>query len=254
VVYDQAQQGWLRMELRTIPTTLGPVSLWGSFAAFDAARPLVLAIRGAFPDPDFMSLLPEHLPEMDVVLSHLPGMHTPLLRVTSVQAFINAFQEVIGQEFGDREVIPYGFSLGGVVALGLRNPQIRLVIAMDPPLTTDLWPIFERVKQLPEPDASWASQIFGDESGKDYRWVLDGLTAPAYAILAGDALGAPRPITRLPGLVTERAKVALTSHPNVKLVYLPGVGHNIPVQAPSAVVGLLRLAIRETRQGSPTPT
>lgn len=212
-----------------VETALGRVPVWGRA---NSERPIVLAIRGAFPEPHHLADLAP--PNQDLVLLHLPGFHSPALAATSIGAFAAAFDEVIRKHFTGREITAVGVSTGALVALALRAPEVRRVLAVEPFFSTaHLWPLVEWVqhelRRNPAPLLHhWCEAIFGYTGtavcDRRYEPVLNGPPRPTVALVGDVPLLPRRPLTILPSLTNEvdRARLPVRVTPG---------GHNLPTAA-----------------------
>jgi hypothetical protein len=219
-----------------VETSLGHVPVWGSY---ESDRPLVLAIRGAFPDSEqYADLDP---PGADLALLHLPGFFSPRFTEPSVQAFVTAFDEVIRSRFPGRAVTAVGASVGAIVALGLRSPEVRGVLAVEPFFSTmKLWPLIEFVqRKLPADDvrsAIWTQAVLGigraDVQDRRFDWALDRQDRPARAIFGDVALNPRRPVAGMPSLADEEDRRRLP-HRTVS------GGHEVALAAVRAELALL---------------
>jgi len=233
------------LEQITVSTRLGDVPLWGRFETFDAARPLVLVLRGAFAHVDYLDRLPDALEGCDVVLAHLPGMHSPRLVTSSVGAFARAFDECVRARFAGRQVLRVGISVGGLVVLAMREGAA--LVATDPPLTTaSLGPLAARLRRAVAEDptmADWVWNVFGigpfGTEARDYSEVLRAVNVRGI-VLMGD----PFADVRLPGLMAPADQAMIAAVPGLEAVALKGVGHNIPRDAPEALLRAIRGACR----------
>ena len=83
-----------------------------------------------------------------------------------------------------------GLSTGSLVALGLRSPEVRRVLAVEPFFSTaKLWPLIEMIQnELRENSAAnlhaWVEAIFGytaqSVTDRNYDAVLARLGSPGY--------------------------------------------------------------------------
>jgi hypothetical protein len=246
-----------------VATTLGPLWLWARPGAFEATRPAILTVTGAFAGADVMSRLPELMGEAcDCVLVHLPGNHSPLLRETSVAAFAQALGEAIEARLSHRPVVLCGLSIGALVVLATQAAAVRRIVAAEPLLATGkLWSMLpqvrNRVRAGDAAAAAHAEGLFGvtAEGARaiDYRWVFDGLAAPADVIVGDQPLQPPRELTQHPSLLDDADRAWLASRPGVRLHVAANAGHNIAFQAAKLLSDLLNAAVREA--GGPfTPT
>lgn len=206
------------VEARGVMTSHGPVILWGRFAP--DPRPPALIIRGAFAEKDIYARLPDDLPGFNVFLTHLPGMHTPFLPVSSVQSFAAAYDEAFAQP-----VHALGFSVGGLVAMAMRNTAS--VVAVDPPLqTAPLWPLrgfLDNVAENASEDMkAWVRGLFGITENRDYRPLVK---PDHHVIIAGEPLEPERDPIPCPGLITREDREWLRSVCRTTTV---PTGHNVP--------------------------
>jgi pimeloyl-ACP methyl ester carboxylesterase len=196
-----------------------------------------------------MAELPDLLPEADVALVHLPGMNTPFFREPSVQAFAEAFDQVL-ERLSPRNVVVLGASVGGLVALAMRHPAIRGLVLMDTALSMGLWPLRNLVAPTTHPRAvEWYEAILGfssrrDGPGRDYGHLLDGVDVPVLALIGDVPLGEPRSIaTKAPSLVTPADRARYEEHPGVQVITAWGCGHNLWRDNPALVLAAVRAAM-----------
>jgi pimeloyl-ACP methyl ester carboxylesterase len=235
----------MAVELRTVnvETSLGVIPVTGTFGDRKLAA---LAITGAFADADQMARHPETVaPEFDGYVAHLPGWITPPLSETSIPAFARAFDEVL-QTLGPTVVV--GVSAGALVALAMRSPLLRGVVAVEPPLSTaKLWPVLPLFRQmLGGPQDAFVRNVFGitetsvEERG--YGSLLEGLTAPLETIVGSEPLLPPRPVERPPSVVDRPERELLAKHGKLSVV-VPA-GHTVQTQAGKAMLGVVLRACR----------
>lgn len=215
-----------------VQTSLGPVWLLGR----DTGRPILLVITGAFAAADLFWRMQDHFPDADVLRVHLPGNHCPELAETSIRAFAAAVDEALALRWPNRPAMAVGLSVGGLVALGLRNPLVRRLVVVEPVLLTEgVWPLELFRTQAPAGAQTFVRNMFGigldATEAVDHAWVLDGLMVPALVLIGDDPLGAPRSFERMPTLVSAQAIARLSEHPLVEIERIPGAGHNIPRDA-----------------------
>ncbi|HVI34555.1 alpha/beta fold hydrolase [Phenylobacterium sp.] len=243
-----------RTEFRT---ELGVVPLWHAPGALASDRPVLVTVTGAFATADTMSKMQAVVgPGCDCFLMHLPGNHTPALREASVAAYAEALQAVIAERFAARPVVLVGVSIGALVALAVRAPQVRRVVAVEPPLTTGkLWPMLgplaQKIAAAPGDTTlrDFAAGVFGVTSGgfedRRYLHLLDGLGAPVDVVVGDRPLMPERPCETYPSFVDEPERAFLRGLPNVVLHVAPGAGHNVPFQSPMALKAVLLDALLE---------
>jgi pimeloyl-ACP methyl ester carboxylesterase len=243
------------MDERTFETPYGPIVLWGEPSAFSGTRPLVVAIAGAFAiarGPLFQ--LAPLLADADIVTGHLPGNHTPPLISASIGIYAAAYSGVIADAFADRTVILCGASIGGLVALAIRAPQVRNSLVIEPPLVMSklwpMWPMLRRKLAEPTCDAALRSfivNVFGvTETGieeRRYDGMLPALSVPTHVLCGDRPLFPRRAIEKLPSLVDEPERALLAAHPMIRLSVLEGAGHNVLQETAPGFLGALRAAI-----------
>jgi pimeloyl-ACP methyl ester carboxylesterase len=218
----------------------------------------LIVVTGTFAEADVLSHAAPFLPGCDVLRTHLPGNHCPPLITTSVGAFSAALREAITQLFGARPIVVVGLSVGALVALGLRHPNVRRIVAIEPPIfTRHLWPLAEGFGQMPltEMQKNFVWQVLGFRGdqieGRDYSALVAGLTTPTILMLGDEPLWPRRELSHLPSLVDDEARALLMSHPSIRTQVLPGVGHNIPRQAPMDFLRAMQQACAEAASANP---
>lgn len=221
--------------MRIVQTSLGPVPLWGDFDRFRADRPLVFVVRGAFAAPDEWTIIAKWLPEADVVFAHLPGINTPLFAENSIAAFARGFDEILAG-LSRSKIYLLGLSTGALVALAMRSADA--LIAVEPPLTPSaMWPlipVFRSISAEHPLAGQWVEDVFGitaDQSGNlDFGYLLADCL-PGFVLIGGEPLAPERAIEAIPSLVTaaDRAKIAAT--PCLRVMVVPGAGHNVLAHA-----------------------
>jgi pimeloyl-ACP methyl ester carboxylesterase len=238
-------------------TPLGPIWLHGEAPGQADDRPIVLAITGAFAPRDGFDQLAQRLPGAAVLIGHLPGNHCPPLAVNSVGAFAKAYDAAIGQI--GRPTVVCGSSIGGLVALALRAPNVRGLVVLEPPLrTAGLWPLIPRLQALlhegPAPhvvDFIW--NVFGVSlstvEDRSYLSLLDGLQAPTGCVLGGIPLQPPRSLAKDPSYVDEPERAALRAHPAIHTHVVPEVGHNVQGEAGRPVLSAIRTLLKPLAGG-----
>jgi len=237
-------------------TTLGVVPVWRKAGAAEPGLPGVVAIQGLLAGPEDLASLPVGLGRVaEACVLRLPGAEAPALRETSMQAAARAVGEVIVQLFPDRPVVLLGVSAGAVVALGVRAPNLRRIVAVEPTLRTgELWPLQAVVRDhlAPLPRDAAAHRAFAAYMGlgaradrpRDDLALLDRLDLPTDVILAGEPLEPRREAARLPSLVDATVRARLAAHPRVRLHLAAGSGHNAQGAAPKLLRDVLFEACR----------
>jgi hypothetical protein len=237
------------VQTRVIQTRVGAVPVWSDFEAHDPARPLILVIRGALPQPhDLEWLRPAGA---DIAFLHLPSFHSPALINTSVGITIHAFDQVIATEFSDRRIILMGVSSGALPAAGLRSPQIVGRVLVEPFFSTaKLWALAEYLRVLVPADQttiwSWFSEVLGisltGQEERDFRH-LPAPGLPLHVVIGDEPLMPRRPMRVLPSLTDEADRQLLLSM-GARISVVPG-GHEVPRNDPAALTAALEEMIRE---------
>jgi pimeloyl-ACP methyl ester carboxylesterase len=239
------------MQPTVIRTRLGPIPLWSPPGALASAKPIVLAITGAWAEPNDMIRLPAVVgPAWDAAVMRLPGNGTPRLAETSIAAWACAVGELVDTAFADRPVVLVGLSVGALVALGVRSPGVRRLVALEPPLVmSKLWPMTEvlRARWRDDPqERPFIEAVFGvsgtHTEERTYLGLLDG-AAPADVAVGETPLLPRRPLARFPSFVDEPERAWLAARPAVRLHVAPGAGHNIHVFAPVFLRALILQAL-----------
>ena len=224
-------------------TALGPIPVWSHPGALTSAKPVVLAITGAWAGADDMIAPPRAWSGRSgtPAVMRLPGQRdVPDLAETSVAAWARAVSEMIDRTFAGRPVVLLGVSIGALVALGVRSAQVRRVLALEPPLVMDkLWPMIDamrtRLDQAPR-DRPLIETVFGVTEagllGRTYFDLFQDLTAPVEVVVGDQPLEPPRAVERYPSFVDEPERAWLAGQAGVTLHVAPGAGHNIHVFAP----------------------
>lgn len=231
------------MERRAFDTALGEVWLWGEAEAFEDHGLAIVVLTGAFASPSTLRVLADLIPETSMLFGDIPGNHCPPLVQQSVGAFCSAYGAAI--EALRRPVVLCGSSLGATAALGIRSPNVRAVLALEPLMRSEaaapLWPGF-RGALIARPDddvlADTLWRVFGVSlsrtEARNYAPVLDGLKRPA-RVLAGSSMTAA-----VPTLLSAQDRRTLKAHPMVKFNAVLRVGHDIGNGATGLIVETLR--------------
>lgn len=231
-----------------VETTLGRVPVWGQV---EGRGPVVLGINGAFPLEEGMAGLV--VDGADTATLHLPGMWSPVTSVLSLEAFAQAFDEVVAELFWDRPVIVVGASTGAVVALAMKARQVRGVVAAEPFFSTSsLWPLLEwflryEFPRNPDPMARrWVEAIFGltdcSLTDRDYRFVLERQDRPVIALAGSEPLHPRRPVSALPSLMSAADRALLPPR-------IVDGGHELPMTALCAAARELVALVAGPEQG-----
>jgi pimeloyl-ACP methyl ester carboxylesterase len=239
------------MQVTVIQTRLGPIPLWSPPGALESAGPMVLVITGAWADADDMMKTPGVVPPAwDAAVMRLPGNGTPRLAETSVEAWARAVSELVGTALAGRPIVLVGLSIGALVALGVRSPQVRRVVALEPPLVMGkLWPMAERLAARWRDDPAEREMIeavFGvrreRREERTYFGLFDG--APPVDVIVGETPLYPRrTLAQFPSFLDAPERAWLSDRPGVSLHVAPGAGHNIHVLAPETLRAVLLEAL-----------
>lgn len=214
-----------------VETALGPIWLHGS----DRGLPLLVLITGLFAD-EAVWRPTGLLAHLDYVKANLPGNHCPPIRGTSLSALAAAFDEALRRRFPDRPTVLVGFSVGALVTLAMRVPQVRARILVEPPLrTAALWPVQGWGKAALDP---YTRDLVHETLGvtragidpRDYTSLFAGLTTPIEVVFGTDPLLPERAVDRLPSFVDEETRQLLRADPRVKTLVAPDCGHNVPAE------------------------
>lgn len=232
------------MSRTDVSTPLGIVPLWHLPEAAHADRPVLVTIAPAFADDEYMTRLPQVLGSAaDTFLMHMPGNHAPPLTGASVTLFAKALEEVLAKTFSGRPVVLFGLGVGAVVAMAVRSPVVRRVVAVEPLLSmAKLWPLIPNLQRSATTEANNAAYVAflkgvygvsaqGVEDLRHHR-LVEGLQAPVDVLLGTEPLDPPRAIQRAPSLVDEADRAFLEALPGVEIHLAPDSGHGLAFQAP----------------------
>jgi len=248
------------MQRTDIAAPSGVIPLWAPAGALEGTKPVVLVITGAWAEPQDMMKTPQVVaPAWDAAVIRLPGNDTPWLAETSIEAWARAVEALIGTVFSGRPVVLVGLSVGALVAVAVRSPQVRRILALEPPLVmSKLWPLLDRLKtrwrDAPD-DRPFLAAVFGVTGAgvaEERTWFHLFEGAPPTDVVVGDVpLTPPRPLPRSPSFLDAPERAWLRAQPNVRLLIAPETGHNIHVFAPlflrEALLTTLDKALDESR-------
>lgn len=229
-----------------VETALGAIPIWNRGLA---TRPLVLVVRGMLPSAtSFEWLSPKGV---DVAWLHLPGVHSPILKSTSVEAFAVAFDQVIEQRFQDRKILVLGVSTGCLPALALQSPNIEAWLLVEPFFATEkLWPLIELLRPLIATDRAlkeWCWRILGISEtaieDRNYRHLATKRLGPRGAVVGNIPLQPRRPVNGLPSL-TDASDRALLITAGFD-VWSASSGHAVDRDDPDAVSLALEKLLKE---------
>lgn len=217
---------------REVETPFGPIWFWTR----ETGQPVLLLITGTFANADVLGQFDETMMGVDVWRAHLPGNHCPPLAANSVGLFAAAYSHAIAAALAGRDVVVAGLSVGGLVALGLRAPNVRGLVVVEPPLLTDgLWPLTIVREQAPAGHDDFLWQVLGIApdrlDSRDYGALLDNLALPTRVLVGGECGPPRRDFTIMPSLITRETRRRLDEHPRVTVIEAQGAGHNVPARA-----------------------
>ena len=248
-----------------VATELGPVAVVFKQDDISRLRPVALLIHGFLSDANDMLHWQDVLcADHEVVFVELPGHgRCPPQGDCSVAALTQRLRLVIRGLFPGRPIIAVGASLGGVIALALANgevPEIRGVIAGDPPLTTaKQWPVQIALHRYLQQRSSnylteFAGAVFGFTDctwagGRVYYDLLAKAAVPTL-ILTGDAplwpvRELPRPARSpqdMPCLIdaADASVIGMLANPHVVLQRIENCGHLVLGREAAPSVPLVR--------------
>jgi hypothetical protein len=231
-------------------TSFGPIPLWTLPGSLESDKPVILCITGAWATPEDMTGLPAAVaPDWDALIMRLPGNGTPELSETSVEAWGRAVDDLIAQRLAHRVVMIMGLSIGALVALAARSPQIRRVLAIEPPLSTaKLWPMVGGLglMWIQHPERRPVIEIiFGVSDAEIEDRCYHGLFAggaPAEVLVGDVPLQPQRSLPRYPSFLDEADRAWLAALPGVTVREAPGAGHNIHVFSAPFLLERIRAA------------
>ncbi len=193
----------------------------------------LIIIRGIFAPSEHFADFPKLLPEVEVVLGDLPELSEP-----SLQAYVEFWEAQIERIGGP--VVVCGVSIGGTVALALRSPNVRSVVALDPPMdSADLDRLKPRLGLRNDPVRT---HLFGwPHESRDWFPLLATRSTPA-VVLFGNG-GRP---TETPTLLTEANARRLAAMPLFRVIQIPGVGHNMLQGAQGHIIAAIRKQLSDS--------
>jgi pimeloyl-ACP methyl ester carboxylesterase len=217
------------LEHRSFETPLGEIWFWGDAEAFKSTETTVVVITGSFAGPQAMRGMPRRLAGMPVLISDLPGNRCPPTAIHSVGAYAAAYSAAL--EALARPIKLCGVSLGGIVALGVRAPQLKSILALEPVLRAEnaapLWPVFRQMLRDRPNDPyvrPFLWNLFGlDETRsepRDYFPILQGLNVPTI-VAGGEATCDP------PTFLPQEDRARLAAYPEIQIVDIPDTGHTM---------------------------
>lgn len=208
-------------------------------------RPVALLIHGALRNSNNLkSWIPILSDRFDVVIADLPGHgRSPGEGDPTIAALIPRFKELVARHFEHRDIVVVGESIGALIGLGLADgqvPQIKGVLAADPPLTTaKQWAIFvnfqrraAKVPLLGDYLMSFMLEVFGYTpeaivADRIYYKYVDAVKIPVLMLTGDVPLWPVRPQTTIPCLLdaTDRWMLGTLKNPNISLTTIKGSDH-----------------------------
>lgn len=236
----------LNLYTADVKTSSGPISIVVAQAPKQSSAPVVMMLHGMMRDARFLmewyAVVP---PRLDLVLVDLPGHGRSLGHgASTVDAIATRVSEVIALQFAGRDVVVNGESLGGLIALALAGrdiPEIRGVVASDPPLSTaKQWNVYANFIKYTHETATMSEDqraIFTNllgVAGKDhvretlYYDLVRAVRVPTL-MLMGDVPLFPATPTRsaMPSVLDEvdRYVIGLIGNRHVRLQTVANKGH-----------------------------
>jgi hypothetical protein len=240
------------MDVVILQTSAGPLSVVGRIHA-DQPRPVLLAVLGSFPPRGYLHNLVDRFPGANVLIVNLPGMAgAPWSDATPAELGVG-LTEALGALVADLPIVSFASSTGNLVSLGLRLPNIRRRVLVEPFFQTrHLWPFIansrERMAANPEHKelANYFRTFFGigptSLENRDYRHLLEAITTPSDVVVGQSPLLPPRATEIWPSFTSEEDRAALRANPLVTFHEGPkGTGHNI--QSNPAADAVIRRAL-----------
>lgn len=226
------------MDHLSIQTEGGPLSIVGR-VHMDRTKPSLLVVRGSFPPKDHMLDLPTYFVGASVLVVTLPGMVKGAFWADNpkVAGLTRGLERAAAMLLPDTPIVAFGASTGSILSLGLRLPNIRRHVVVEPFLhTRDLWPFIldsrDRLKMNPghDPMARFFWEVFGigpDRlEDRDYGYLLEGITAPTDVVVGQLPLLPPRDLPVWPSFTSADDRARLLANPLVTLHEgPPGSGH-----------------------------
>jgi pimeloyl-ACP methyl ester carboxylesterase len=209
----------------------------------DGRLPLIIVVRGltAVRQLDRFSI-----EDADVAFIDLPGHIAPTFHDYGVPIMAAAFDEVVETLFASRKIIVLGVSLGAVVTLYMKAPQIAAKVVVEPFLrTSHLLPMLAWSRSATGELARVFQQAFGylpnRVEGRQFH-VTPG--TPLTAIV-GDTLEPTREV-QMPSLCDAQDRDALIQA-GAKLMLARG-GHDIPTSDNSTIHAAVVAALQDLKR------
>ena len=216
------------MDHISIQTPGGPLSFVGRIHT-DHARPSLVAVRGSFPPPGQLLDLPVRFAGVNVLVVTLPGMAGSFWADRpSVEGLTRGLEDAVSRLLPQAPLVVFGTSTGNLLSLGLRLPNIRRRVAVEPFFrTAHLWPLIansrERLKMNPgfEVMARFFWEVFGFApdriEDRDYAHLLGNITQPTDVVVGGMPLHPVRKVDTWPSFTSAEDRARLAANPWVTL-------------------------------------
>jgi hypothetical protein len=224
------------MDFLTLQTRAGPLGFIGRLHT-DRQRPALLIVNGSFPSKTHRHDLIDRFPGANVLIANLPGMGGVPWATPTVADLTEGLGEAVARLLPEVPIVAFGASTGNLLSLGLRLPNIRRRVMLEPFFQTkDLWPFIDnsRKRMAGNPGNTAMAHYFWEFFGiaqdrvenRDYRRLLDNITVPTDALMGGAPLLPAREIEMWPSFTSQEDREALAAHPRVTmLVGAPDTGH-----------------------------
>jgi hypothetical protein len=243
----------------------GPLGFVGQLHT-DVARPSLLVVTGSFPPEGYLHDLVSHFRGANVLIANMPGMGGVFwANEQSLADLSRGLEQAVRRLLPDLPIVALGVSTGNILSLGLRLPNIRHRVAVEPFFQTEhLWPFVadSRRRMALNPNLTQMAAYFWEYFGigpdrienRDYGYLLDGITVPTDVLFGGSALLPERDLETWPSFTSADDRARLAANPFVTLHEGPAdVGHLYGSEQPSYEVlkSLLHAALLDAAKAGP---
>jgi hypothetical protein len=213
------------LDFLTLQTKAGPLGAVGRVYT-DRTKPALLAVNGAFPSEKHRHDLVEHFAGVSVLVINLPGMEGVPWANPTVAELTEGLEMAVRRLLGDAPIVAFGASTSSLLTLGLRLPNIRRNVLLEPFFQTqDLWPFIAHARMLlaSKPRDRTLARFFWEAFGigpdrlenRDYRHLLANITVPTDVVMGGCALLPERELDIWPSFTAADERAALRANPLV---------------------------------------
>jgi hypothetical protein len=206
----------------------GPLGLVGRLHV-DRPRPTLLVINGSWPPRGFLHDLVSHFRGASVLIANLPGMSGVFWsNQPNLADLTQGLEHAVRLLAPEAPIVAFGISTGNLLSLGLRAPNIRRRVAVEPFFQTkDLWPFIanSRERMLLNPSSEGMARFLWEYFGisadqaenRDYRHLLDNIDVPTDVMVGRLPLLPQREVEVWPSFTTEEDRANLAANPLVTL-------------------------------------